>query len=701
MLIKFDNISGSEQLKYKFNEGRRMKTYSFGKIGNFSLSSFFFGLIFILSACAPNKSTSDSSPESNSSQTTEIGENQDGTVTIPAGKEIINCVVNGFNSEVCKLSANKYFYSAKDGGRGPERLTDIEIRGKSSDLIPVGWYPGGTHLNFSDSNLVAGNIKKDVNLFGIVGTLDISRLDACDIGNYPITFGASGCTLSKDLYIYDVLFGGRFNLCSLTNSTILQNGCWVDSAAKIYTSPVMKTVSPQCSNSMENSLTPIPTGGMCWARPSLFVYDSAYGGRSTLCKTDESKNSVSCWAEQINSVSKGFVTSNLFSNWCSWNSQTNSDCRVRINSSNPDDTSSVVNKTAGYVYLQKYGGRDALCLKDNNGLCWLTVEKNILEPNLQPSVIKAGVTIFGIKGKFRGEGSWKSGAHRDSYAYPLAISDETFVYSGIGDKDAGLSDGYREVPMATLDNDGTYAAEITGVDRSGWGDASCGVGAKDANGNSWTTRSRISDCANVFGFNAVWDGTSRGNAGQSKWKLVSRRGQNVGNKGREVWLDENTGLLWSSLVSTNTNWCKASGNNNITGNIAQENDPNDYCDNSLYQNTSGNAVSACYEGTGFTELDPAEEAKSGLSKQSTPTVGWRLPSLYDYEVAEYNGIRFVLPDMGKALAGNSSLFEWTATINNSNKAEAWTFSTKLGNHKFINRGMTAGVRCIGRTNILE
>lgn len=42
-------------------------------------------------------------------------------------------------------------------------------------------------------------------------------------------------------------------------------------------------------------------------------------------------------------------------------------------------------------------------------------------------------------------------------------------------------------------------------------------------------------------------------------------------------------------------------------------------------------------------------AKGGMGKTATdqrPSIRWGLPSIYDYKLADANGIRFVMPDMG-------------------------------------------------------
>jgi hypothetical protein len=170
----------------------------------------------------------------------------------------------------------------------------------------------------------------------------------------------------------------------------------------------------------------------------------------------------------------------------------------------------------------------------------------------------------------------------------------------------------------------------------------------------------------------------------------------------EVWRDERTMMLWSSLVSEGINWCKASGSSNSANvslnNRYKENDPSDICDDSANQNQGAGVpvISACLEDLGFTSVDSDINinGKADMNLTSTPKIHWRMPTFYDYEVAEFNGIRFVLPDMGTQRT--VPLVEWTATVNSANRAEAWGINSMDGAHRTINRSDLAGVRCIGR-----
>jgi hypothetical protein len=321
--------------------------------------------------------------------------------------------------------------------------------------------------------------------------------------------------------------------------------------------------------------------------------------------------------------------------------------------------------------------------------------------------IASGVTVLGVTGTLVG-GSFAdfmaSMEHRDKATTQVTLKTESVTNAGTVYTNA--DPGYRAIPKISKDNDGYMGGSVTYVSRTGW-DTTCdsvtGAGGGSANsvckcGLSGTLAQRIADCAahTVIGTNATWDGSTKGNAGQGTWKLVTRTGAVSSSKGREVWQDQRTGLMWSSLVSTSLNWCKATGSNSITGNPAAENDPGGYCDANSSQNNSGQAVSACFEddGTYFTQTDAGIDSagKGGLNRTSTPVVGWRNPTKYDYQQADNNGIRFVMPDMGPASLG----WEWSATVDSNEHEAALCFSSDNGYMYSMNRGAGVAVRCVGR-----
>lgn len=173
------------------------------------------------------------------------------------------------------------------------------------------------------------------------------------------------------------------------------------------------------------------------------------------------------------------------------------------------------------------------------------------------------------------------------------------------------------------------------------------------------------------------------------WIMVSRKGATdqvgVFGKGREVWLDKDTKLLWSSRVSNAINWCKASGSD------ASFKDAFKICSQEPYQFQGSKTVSACSDDfkrySPSPEIDPA--GKVGIGLNSTPKVVWRLPTLNDYYRALANGLMHVVPD-----SKGSGTWEWSSTVFSLNKALAWDVSTQLGEVGNDDRRGYNAARCV-------
>ncbi|MFP5492359.1 MAG: hypothetical protein ACLGG0_12715 [Bacteriovoracia bacterium] len=289
---------------------------------------------------------------------------------------------------------------------------------------------------------------------------------------------------------------------------------------------------------------------------------------------------------------------------------------------------------------------------------------------------------------------------RDDGATQISLTQEAVTDAGTAYSYAG----YRAVPDITKDDDG-YPINATRddidpiklaartVDRSTWGATTCGDLPADD-----TIAKKITHCNSVFGTNATWNGSTKGISGEGTWVLVSRVGDKAGELGREVWRDERTKLLWSSLVSSaGLNWCMASGNR-------QADDPSNFCNDVTYQaQLPDDAISACAEGAGLTNIHAQidNRAKAGLSLTSTPSVAWRLPTANDYKLADMNGIRFVLPDTGVHDVFKNQLaaknFDWVATgVSYSNANYAYRYSTSMGWTDINSRTASQSVRCVGR-----
>jgi hypothetical protein len=100
-------------------------------------------------------------------------------------------------------------------------------------------------------------------------------------------------------------------------------------------------------------------------------------------------------------------------------------------------------------------------------------------------------------------------------------------------------------------------------------------------------------------------------------------------------------------------------------------------------------------------------AKGGMGKNSTDKVMWRLPTINDYKLADVNGIRFVMPDMGAPAnersvndgsPGSTNWWEWSATVSSVGREVSWLFLPGDGTiyYSFSRDSTAVGVRCVSR-----
>lgn len=114
---------------------------------------------------------------------------------------------------------------------------------------------------------------------------------------------------------------------------------------------------------------------------------------------------------------------------------------------------------------------------------------------------------------------------------------------------SAMDTNYRVIPDDRIDGDGLV------------GDGAVIYALRPANncGTIGSIVTRIADCATQNTSRATWNGANKGVSNESTWKLVTRNGAL-----KEVWQDQRTGLIWSSLVATGVinsqvNWCTAAG----------------------------------------------------------------------------------------------------------------------------------------------
>lgn len=621
------------------------------------------------------------------------------------GEAYSMCPDTGPTTEVCVTKKpNQYVYDTAYGGRGVMGSDVVFRENKLEQNLPAGWYDGNSAS--LDVRLYSpGNFDVSLTLFGIAGfPLGSSALSECAYGNLasPIQI-VDKCKVTASHFIYRSpdTYGARTMNCATPTSTttINANKCWLQTGSGVYLAG--PSALPMCSTKVDpnglisqDCIAPKHDPGVT----ESFYYTSAYNGKSGNClfSAGGMANTSSCFVPADKTYFK-------ITNACTVDALNTVACDM----------------TAGnYPYSEQYGGRGVACdAVSNTSNCWFsaTNKSSDLGANLIAANVKTGIDLFGVVGTYEGNPTeWGTGAPKNNGTVRGTYKDES--YCGLDMKWTKLSGcvantAHRWVPAVSTDHDGESSAFY--VDRSSWGASQCGL--------TGTVDTRISDCVTVINSalsgatvsqtqrnTATWNSDgSVGNSAFGVWKLVSRvNATGVGFV--EVWRDENTKLYWSSRVSSNINWCRASGSsNNLKLPDIAENDPSNICNQQANQeqNVAQNIISACYEDTGFSDnytdipqfthgtvASGKAAGKAGIHSTSTQKVYWRLPTVYDYKIAHYNGMKFVLPDMGGANANE----EWTSSVYSADRSKAWTFQSASGQKSFKTRSLKLAARCIGR-----
>lgn len=225
----------------------------------------------------------------------------------------------------------------------------------------------------------------------------------------------------------------------------------------------------------------------------------------------------------------------------------------------------------------------------------------------------------------------------------------------------------HEVPDITTDSDLNTWGSVTFVGSAGLPRPSVDCGA------SGTIAERATDCATKNLASAFWNARANGIRGESDWRLVVRL-HDSGEGTKEVWQDLRTRLLWSDFVDTGK-WCQAAGN--VQSHLSTDCSPGGGIQPAPPQ-------SLCAEVAGLVTPATTLAAKGNLTKDSVPSVRWRLPTRDDWFQGFIDGQLHVLPNA----VGNY----WTASRNSSGN-----FATiSVDDVYWSSPGGSNSVRCVGR-----
>jgi hypothetical protein len=167
-----------------------------------------------------------------------------------------------------------------------------------------------------------------------------------------------------------------------------------------------------------------------------------------------------------------------------------------------------------------------------------------------------------------------------------------------------------------------------------------------------TTDDRIANCANLPG------AVKKAGSDQVRWNLVSRQRDRSTGKFYEVWKDSTSGLLWGDRLDSNY--------------------------------THYNAVELSVDGKRVVSEkacagDEAKRANTGLREKT-----FGLPTIEEFQQAEKDGVREVVPNMSRH-------WYWSASRNPYDAHFAWEFSGNYGVSDYDFRDDDFySVRCVGR-----
>ncbi|MBY0471378.1 hypothetical protein K2X30_09445 [bacterium] len=213
--------------------------------------------------------------------------------------------------------------------------------------------------------------------------------------------------------------------------------------------------------------------------------------------------------------------------------------------------------------------------------------------------------------------------------------------------------GSRQAPAAPEEGKPASPADTTWLERH-WTPGIPGISPAFAGGV--TIDARIKDCA-------AFPGSSKKGKGVP-WNLVSRKLDPTSRKFKEVWKDSNTGKLWGDRLEST------------------------YVHDTQYPRKGYEAAVEMDGKTVKKEMacvsKEGKAASAGIQEKA-----FGLPSIEEFEQAEKDGIREVVPEMG-------GHFFWSASLYPYDPDFARVFGGGNGGSGYGSRDDGGSVRCVGR-----
>ena len=556
--------------------------------------------------------------------------------------------------------------------------------------IPTGYYTGQM-CYLQDTNLIPSNIKNDTSIFGVTGSLQEAYAACSDNA-----LNASQCSTAVNRYVYTAQYGGRNTNCSLGANV---TACWTNATNQYVSSTLGGNINGS-NASLSATITAGYYDGTTTASMSdtNLVASNIKSGTNVFGVTGSyAGNFQTAMASSALRDAGVVVVSNL-------TGQTTSN-QITLDNEQNTYAGSDLPTTGGYNYRDipdmtkddegYYGTTCKYAPRPSNdcGTTQNTIAARIADCATQnPS----SSTWNGATQCSSGQGVWKlvtrNGANKevwqDQRTGQIWSSKVTSAMNW-----CQVSGNAQETPL-TFINSFNNAAGTPIV-----GNGNIGTMGSGASSNTETITVTFSDATNFTvsgtgGAGGCQGGSISGGltttagstatyskAGECSFTLTQGSTNFAAND--KFTLQSVANATYSCLPSA------ASG--------LQPASPISYC----AEVAGVNAPAGENWGTGVYMA-----AKGGMGKTATaqsPSVRWRLPSINDYQQANINGIRFVMPDMGIAGTSRPSIdgsvggnAEWSSSLVSSNRVSAWYFGSVNGFVNNKSRLSTNSARCVGR-----
>jgi len=621
--------------------------------------------------------------------------------------------------------------------------------------IPEGYYSGTETATAVDSNLLAGNIKNGVTLFGVTGSFAGAGAYAACTDN---ALNAAECSTAANRYVTGTLGGavtgangqltkaipaGYYdgttsatmsdtNLVAanlLSTATIFgvtgsvsaclagnQTGCVSSASFPSQSTPATPAAAGNVLTGKQfYAGGAMVTGSMAdrgaaWDLATAFPGAGYYSGitsavaASSVCSTQNFLGSAGTAKCVSGSTANPAGAVNILSTYEAWDANGTKITGTMANNGSPSFTPGTSDQTLSAGYYS--GG---------------TVQG---DADLVAANIKSGVSVFGVTGSLSITGFLDTNAYRtDNSTTTLAnLRNPAWVDARVRAKltdelngNATFTSNHRLVPDPKYDTDGYDDTTGIGQIKLNYLETIQAGRPTIVCGAVGTTEERIADCATANGAKAIWEGAKYGKGSEGDWKLVTLT--NDGARNWEVWRDERTRLLWSdstfhvaTAFGNKYNWFQAAGyakNASTLSLTAYEGGTPAATGKTYAANCSDNATQTCQPDTPISVCADASviAGLNGIATYTTPNNDYAKGSL---GVASTPVVSWRLPTIEdwrqanlngarKVLPNMTTPTFWSASSFSVFRSNGWLYYGSTGEETKDNRNVAYAVRCIGAT----